>query len=403
MSQAIAPIQKELDLSNTQISYILMAFTLAYGLFEVPTGRLGDRFGSRLILTRIVIWWSLFTALTGACTGFASLLLVRFGFGIGEAGAFPNAARVISRWFPNEERGRVQGIMLAAAQLGAVIAPLGAAYLIQSITWQWTFVVFGMVGIFWAIGFWIWFRDNPFEHNSINQAELAIIQKGNTLEPLITQKVPWAKVFKNRGIIILSLIMILGAFYTYFFYSWFPKYLSAARGLDNLTTGKLSSLVLAGSAVGMLLGGWLADKIPLWFKQAPDARRYLCVICYIISSICLYIGIRCDDAWTLATLWGASFCFMHITLPNWWSVAIPQCGSHIGALFGLMNGLGVIGATSSQWFVGAFADWRKNQGYEGRPQWDPLFDVYAGALLLAAFVWWCYRFTPLEDNNFSKT
>jgi len=118
MSQAVVPIQKELNLTNTEISYVMMAFSLAYGLFEVPSGRLGDRLGSRLVLTRIVIWWSAFTACTGACTGFWSLLSVRFLFGIGEAGAFPNAARVISRWFPITERGRVQGIMLAAAQFG---------------------------------------------------------------------------------------------------------------------------------------------------------------------------------------------------------------------------------------------------------------------------------------------
>jgi len=100
MAQAVGPIQAELDLSNTQISYALMAFTLAYGIFEIPTGRLGDRIGSRFVLTRIVIWWSLFTALTGASWGFSSLVLVRFLFGAGEAGAYPNAARVISRWFP---------------------------------------------------------------------------------------------------------------------------------------------------------------------------------------------------------------------------------------------------------------------------------------------------------------
>src|SRR5207244_3080579 len=116
MSQAVVPIQRELHLSNTDMSYVMMAFTLSYGLFEIPTGRMGDRLGSRAVLTRIVLRWSAFTALTGACAGFVSLLFVRFLFGAGEAGAFPNAMRVIARWFPLRERGRVQGVMLAAAQ-----------------------------------------------------------------------------------------------------------------------------------------------------------------------------------------------------------------------------------------------------------------------------------------------
>jgi MFS transporter, ACS family, glucarate transporter len=398
MSQAVVPIQKELGLSNTQISYVLMAFSLAYGLFEIPTGRMGDRFGSRRILTRIVIWWSVFTALTGAATGFISLLLIRFMFGIGEAGAFPNAARVISRWFPVQERGRVQGLMLAFAQFGAVIAPVGAAYLIETIGWKWSFGVFGLIGIAWAIGFWFWFRDNPAEHSGVNSAELLIIQGGQPSETLQPGPIPWKSIITNRGIIILSMIMILGAFFTYFFYSWFPKYLSAARGLENIYAGRLSSLVLAGSALGMLFGGWLADKIPKWTNDPILARRFLGAASYFSAAICLFFGIRCDDPLTLATLWGASFCAMHITLPNWWSVAIPQCGRHVGAIFGLMNGVGVIGAMSSQWFVGAFSDWRGSMGYTGREQWDPMFDVYVGVLVLGGIAWWFYRFRPLEPE-----
>src|SRR3954471_21279941 len=115
IAQAVGPIQNELGLSNTRMSYVLMAFTLAYGLFEVPSGRWGDRAGSRNVLTRIALWWSAFTALTAACTGFYSLLVIRFLFGAGEAGALPNAARIVSRWYPSAERGRVQGLIQAAA------------------------------------------------------------------------------------------------------------------------------------------------------------------------------------------------------------------------------------------------------------------------------------------------
>ena len=396
MSQDVDPIQKELKLTNTQISYVLMAFSLAYGLFEIPTGRMGDRFGSRTVLTRIVVWWSVFTALTGVATGFLSLLLVRFLFGVGEAGAFPNVARVLARWFPLHERGRVQGVMLAAAQFGAVLAPIGAASLIEQVGWRWSFAVFGLVGVVWAIGFWWWFRDDPAGHPSMNSAELAIIRADGPQANLEPGPIPWRAVVTNRGIIALSSIMVFGAFYTYFFYSWFPKYLTAARGVGNLEAGRISSIVLAGSAVGMLLGGWLADRLLKWSTDPLAARRYLGVGCYLTAALCLFLGIRCDHPMALALLWGASFCAMHVTLPNWWSVAIPQCGRHVGALFGLMNGMGVIGAMASQWFVGAFSDWRASQGYTGREQWDGMFDVYTGVLVLAAVAWWSYRDRPLE-------
>lgn len=402
MSQAVVPIQKELGLSTVHMSYVAMAFTLAYGLFEIPTGRMGDKYGSRKILTRVVLWWSLFTALTGVCSGLGSLIAIRFLFGVGEAGAFPNAARVISRWFPGTERGRVQGIMLAAAQLGGVVAPIGAASMIEIMGWRWTFAVFGLIGVIWAGGFWWWFRDDPADHASVNAGELNLIRSSGMSETFIHQPVPWGAVFSNRGIIVLTLIMVFGAFYTYLFYTWFPKYLSEARGIDNITSGILSSIVLAGSAAGMLLGGWLADKIPLWFNHPVNSRRYLGSICYFISAVCLIVGIRCDNVWLLSFFLGASFCAMHVTLPNWWSVAIPQSGVHVGALVGLMNGMGFIGAMSSQWFVGFFANWRMQAGFTGRAQWDPMFDVYAGILLMGAVAWWCYRFVPLEKASSSS-
>jgi hypothetical protein len=106
-----------------------------------------------------------------------------------------------------------------------------------------------------------------------------------------------------------------------------------------------------------------------------------------------------DDPWTSAGLWGASFCAMHVTLPNWWSVALPQCGRHVGAVFGLMNGMGVIGAMASQWLVGVFTDYQRARGLSGREQWDPLFAVYVGALIAAAVAWSLYRFTPLPEES----
>jgi sugar phosphate permease len=400
-SQANKPIRDELGLSNTQMSLVMMAFTLAYGLFEVPTGRLGDRFGSRSVLTRIVVWWSAFTALTGACSGFGTLLLMRFLFGAGEAGAFPNAARVIARWFPVGERGRVQGIMLTAAQVGGTAAPAVAGYLIEGLGWRLAFVCFGAVGVVWAAGFWRWFRDDPAAHPRVNAAERAVIRSdaADGSRELHHEPIPWAAVVRNRGIGVLSLLMVLGAFFTYFFYSWFPTYLGDARGVANVGSSWLASLVIGGSAVGVFAGGFVADRITRRSADPVRARRYLGVGCYLTAAACLFLGVRCDHPAAVAGFFSASICVMHVTLPNWWSVAIPQCGRHVGALFGLMNGLGVLGAMTSQGFVGVFVDWQKGRGLSGRAQWDPLFGVYVGVLVLAAGAWWAYRVRPLEDSE----
>ena len=391
MSQAVKPIRDQLELSNTQVSYVAMAFTLAYGLFEIPTGRLGDRIGARAVLTRIVIWWSVFTMLTGAAFGFVSLLVIRFLFGAGEAGAYPNAARVISRWFPIGERGRVQGVMLTAAQLGAVTAPFLAAVLIEYAGWRWAFVVFGLVGIVWAAGFWLWFRDDPARHPRVNAAELAIIQAGAEAQPANVEPIPWRAVARSRGIWMLGLAMIASAFNAYFYYTWFPTYLQDARGLSNLPAGRLSSLVLAGGAVGVLLGGIVADRLHRGPIPTILARRIFGSGVYLVAAGCLAIGMSTDNP-TMLAVFAALSCFVvHLTLPTWWSAAIEQSGRHVGALFGLMNTMGVVGALGSQWFVGALVDSRKDQGFTGREQWDAIFPVYVGALFVGALAWGFYR------------
>ncbi len=396
MGQAVVPIQNELGLSNSQMSLVLMSFTLAYGLFAVPVGRWGDKTGPRSVLASIVLAWSMFTALTGAATGLLTLLLVRFLFGAAEAGAFPNAAKVMSRWFPPSERGRVQGVMLAFSQFGAVLAPAATAYLIGLAGWRVAFVIYGSIGVVWALGFWLWFRDDPATHRRVNATELARIRAETPPAETDPGPVPWADVLANRGVIVLSVIMVFGAFYTYFFYSWFQKYLNATRGVENVEAGNLTSLVMASSAVGMLVGGWLADRISK-LNDPVRARRYLGSASYLVAAVCMFLGVRQDDALSLAALWGASFCAMHVTLPNWWSCAIPQGGRHTATIFGLMNGLGVFGAMASQGFVGVFADWQRDRGYTGREQWDPIFDVYVCVLLLNAGAWSLYRFTPLPE------
>jgi len=395
MAQAARPIADALGLTNRQLGYVHMAFTLAYGLFEVPTGRLGDRFGSRAVLTRIVIWWSVFTALTGAAWGLGALLVIRFLFGAGEAGAYPNAARVMSRWFPAAERGRVQGIMLTTAQLGAVAAPTLAAYLIHAAGWRWAFVAFGAVGVLWAAGFWWWFRDDPAEHPSVNAGELEVIRSGAAAPPRHAGPIPWAAVVRNPGIGLLGLAIVCSSFNSYLYYSWFSTYLQDGRKLENVEAGWLSSLVLGGAAVGVLAGGVIADVI-LRSGSVVWGRRLLGVSAYLVAAGCLFLAVRTESPAALATLAALSSLCVQLTLPTWWSAAIEQSGRHVGALFGLLNMMGTAGALASQGFVGAFADWRAGLGYTGREQWDPMFDVYVGVLLLGAATWMLYRKRPLE-------
>jgi ACS family glucarate transporter-like MFS transporter len=386
MSQALKPIKTEMGLDDQQMAFVMMAFTLAYGLFEVPTGHWGDRVGPRKVLTRIVLWWSAFTALTAACVGFWSLLLVRFLFGAGEAGAYPNAARVTSRWFPPHERGRVQGLFLMPALLGGMAAPTLTAYLIEFSGWRSAFILYCLVGVAWAAAFAFWFRDDPAAHPRVNAAELRHITAGAPPAAAHAAPIPWDRVVHNSNIWLLGATTICASFMSYLYFTWYPTYLQEARNLDNIRAGWLASLVLGGGAAGVLGGGLLADALGLRGRRARW-RSVFGMTAFILAAGLLIVGSRCDDPYLSAGLVAVSFLALMSQQPIWWSAAIDTSGRHVGALFGLMNGLGTIGALSSQYLFGAFTKWRKDLGFIGREQSDPVFVVYAILLLVGACCW----------------
>jgi MFS family permease len=389
IGQAVGPIQKELDISNTRMGYVLGAFTVAYGLFEIPTGWWGDRFGSRGVLTRIVLWWSLFTALTGAANGLVMLLIVRFLFGAGEAGALPNAARVITRWFPEGQRGRARGLIPTCNQLGGAIAPVVTAHYIGWFGWRLTFAIYGLLGVVWAVAFYSWFRDDPAEHSSVNEAERKLIAgtEGPTPPAEPHPLVPWAQVLSSANVWLMGTIMACAAAASYFYMSWYPKYLQAGRAVSDTESGWLSSLVLAGGASGSALGGFLSDWMVRRTGERRWSRRIVGVGALGVAAMALLAAVRCDSPrWT--ALFTTLACFSaQLQIASWWSVVGEISGKHGGALFGLMNMLGVPGAVASQVFVGHLTDWLGARGSTGRAQWDPSFYVIAGVLLLGACCW----------------
>ncbi len=401
-AKAAPLIGKEFDLTNRQLAYLAMAFQLAYGLFEIPTGRWGELIGARRVLTRITLWWSAFTALSGAASGFFSLLVIRFLFGVGEAGAYPNAARVLTRWFPANERGRVQGVMLSVSLAGGAVAPTLAAYIIDAVGWRWNFAIFGMFGLVWAIGFWLWFRDTPQEHARVNDAERELIAAGGgTTPPTHHVAVPWRVVLRDRGVILLCLIIMCSSFNSYFYFTWFPAYLEDAHKISNKASGLLTSLALTGAAMGVLLGGLVADRIKSLDDPTGTARRRrrFCSVACFCAAIFLALAVRAPTATALAALAGLSCMCVQLTLPNWWSAAIEQSGKHVGPIFGMMNMMGTFGALASQWFVGEFADIQKARGLSGRAQWDPMFQVYVGVLLCGAICWALTRTPQIAESS----
>jgi MFS transporter, ACS family, glucarate transporter len=388
-SQAVVPMENDLGLTHTQIGYASGAFTIAYGLFEVPTGRWGDRFGSRGVLTRIVVWWSLFTALSGAASGLMMLVAVRFLFGAGEAGAYPNVARIIARWFPRAERGAAQGIVITSAQLGGALAPVLAAYSIAEIGWRLTFVAFSLLGLAWAAAFYIWFRDDPLQHPRTNAAERALVATAESRAPRAEQHppIPWKIILSSRNIWLLGTLQTCSSFLSYMFMVWYPTYLEKGRQVDSLETGKLASLVLFGAAIGCLGSGFINDWLGRITNYHPARFRIYGFCGTMIAAAALLAAIQCDSPVATSIWCSVSLMAAISQQATFWAVTTEISGAHLGVVFGLMNSMGVPGAFASSMFLGQFADWMAERGYAGREQWDPAFYVYAGVLVIGACCW----------------
>jgi sugar phosphate permease len=397
ISQAAEAMRDALDLSKTAMGFVFGAFTVAYGLFEVPTGRLGDRFGSRGVLVRVVLWWSAFTALTGCVQKFALgpggvfdslvlLVVIRFLFGAGEAGALPNAARVIARWFPPGRRGAAQGALTTSALLGGAAAPVLTAYLIKQAGWRLSFILFGSLGLFWAAAFAFWFRDNPAEHPGVNEAERRLLGAGPQNRES-HPPVPWGLVLTSANVWLLGGVITCTAFTTYMYISWYPTYLQSARGVHPVASGWLASLVLAGGAAGCVVGGFLTDLLRRRLGVRRWPLRALACCGLTVAAAAMALSIHIDNPFVAAGLTALACFSIHIHLTAWWAAVTEISGKHLGTLFGLMNSMGVPGATASQLFLGWFADWRQAAGHSGRAQWDPAFYVYAGVLLAGALGW----------------
>ena len=251
ISTAAPAIKAELQISDVHMGYVFSAFTLAYALFEVPSGWLADRFGARAMLTRIVLWWSAMTAATGLVSGFGSLLAVRFLFGAGEAGAFPSMARAYGRWLPARERGRAFGLALMTAALGgALTQPLVVALLTRT-GWRETFMLFGLVGVAWAAAWFWWFRDDPHAHAGVNAGELRLIGSD---PPQPHGRVPWGALVRSRSLVAVCLMYGFAVYGWYFYITWLPTYLLRARGFDLQQVGWLAALPLLSIAAGVLVG-----------------------------------------------------------------------------------------------------------------------------------------------------
>src|SRR3954447_3082508 len=274
----LAPnMARDLNLSKVEMSFVFSAFAVAYAGFELVSAWWGERIGPQRVLTRIVIWWSCFTMLTGLAWSYGSLLMVRFLFGAGEAGAWPNAALAFSRWTPVRERGRTQGFFFAAAHLSGGVTPLLVAALLAWMSWRGIFAVCGAVGFVWAVAWFRWFRDEPRDPPAVNTAEAELIQSGR----LLTRhghsgRRLWRVLATSPNVWFLCLAYFSNSYGSYFVMRWLPTYLAEQRGFEKEALSLYSGLPLLLSVFGDLSGGAVTD----WITRRFGLRLGRCSVAF---------------------------------------------------------------------------------------------------------------------------
>jgi len=327
ISVAGSSIMHDLSLSPSQWGWVQSAFILSYGLMQIPMGALGDKFGHRSILALIVLWWSLFTAFTGLAGGLASLLVIRFMFGIGEAGSSPCSTGVISRWFEKGEVGKAQGYVWAASRMGGALTPFVVIPVMMWVGWRAAFYLLGVLGVVWAVVWFWYYRDVRGEKITSTETEARGI-----LSLLITNKQFW----------LLCAMYFFYAFGSWFFFSWFPTFMELGRGFDKTELTYAVAVPFIMSMMGNIAGGHLTDRLTKKYG-IKTGRKALGSTSLAVSAVCMFLAAFIPGKMAVFVFLSLCFGIFDLMLPSAWALCIDLGKQHAGTLSGAMNTAGNIG------------------------------------------------------------
>ena len=327
ISVAGSSIMHDLGLSPSEWGYVQSAFILSYGLLQIPVGALGDSFGHRKILAIIVLWWSAFTAFTGMAGGLATLIMIRFLFGIGEAGSSPCSTGVISRWFEKGEVGKAQGYVWAASRMGGALTPFVVIPVMMWVGWRAAFYLLGALGVIWAL-VWYWYYRDPSQSSRTNASQSTSIN--------------WRLLLCNKQFWLICAMYFFYAFGSWFFFSWFPTFMELGRGFEKSELTYAVAVPFIMSMIGNIAGGHLTDKLTKRYG-VKIGRKALGSTSLSISAVCMFLAAFIPGKMAVFVFLSLCFGIFDLMLPSAWALCIDLGKRHAGTLSGAMNTAGNIG------------------------------------------------------------
>ncbi len=364
---AAAHIAEELGLKGgvAALKAAATAFSLAYAVFEIPSGWLGDVYGPKNVLIRILLWWSCFTALTGTAglsvagyvVGLEALIAIRFLFGAGEAGAYPNITRALHNWFPFTERGIAQGAVWMAGRMMGGLTPLVWLLLVEEIhlSWRMAFVIFGAVGVLWSLLFWLWFQNRPEQKATVNEAEIALIRSGKSASELEGHaNVPWMKLLTSRNLWALCLMYACAAYGWYFNVNYLPNFLEEQFGVAR--DSKLGAMYKGGplwvGAFACIGGGYLTDLFVRRTGNLKWGRRLFGVLGHGLCGVCFLLCLIAPTAFTFFLAISIGTFFNDLTMGASWATCQDIGKRYAAIVAASMNMIGNLGGAISTWTIG---------------------------------------------------
>ena len=367
-------IMEELGISLVAMGWVTFAFRMAYALFQVPGGWLGDTIGARRALTMVVSWWSAFTALTALAWSAASMIVIQVFFGLGEAGAFPIATRSLSRWMRPTERGFAQGITHAGSRLGgAITPPIVALAIVPFFGWRAAFYAFGVLGVVWSAVWFFYYRDTPEEHSGVNEAERELIAGG--IKRKAAGSVPWRQIFSHGNLWVLSVMYFFYNYNLNVYQDWFPTYLRQSKGMTLAQMGIYASFPLLSGVIGDLAGGSFSDHVLRRTGNVNLARRWVAIAGFLLSAAATVPAVLASDPKVSVAFYCVAFFALEWTVGISWAVTLDIGGDYAGSVSAVMNMLGNVGGAVAATVVTYTA---------ARYGWNVPFLMTAGLCLIAA-------------------
>lgn len=384
ISAAKDDIATDLSFNDAQMGWVMAAFSLGYALFQVPSGKLADRFGPRIVMTVVCLAWSLFTGLTGVVRGLLPMIGLRFLFGIGEAGGYPTLARAFCSWLPMNERGITNSISFSGGRLGAAVAMPGVVWLISALGgWQQTFWFFGSIGIFFAIVWFLLFRDEPESHFAVSQSERdhIIVSRQPVKRSSITEDetpVRFSEMLRSSNMRMLMVQYVAHNFTFFFTVSWFFPYLKNSFELTKEQTALYAAAPLLCGVLGNWLAGFTVDRLYSRGKWQLS-RRLPAAIGFVLGAIGMSLCVNMSNpAMAVAAMCIAIFGSDMILSPSW-STCMDIGGKSAGAVSGAMNMVGNLGAFCTSLAFPYLNNWTGTH--------EPFFYLAAGLNIVAIFMW----------------